>query len=61
MYQRDVVVGDDDVAQRRQPLFYPLDLDAVGQRVAQVLQFLVGRGGGDEEAFAVSILRGNTR
>lgn len=52
--ERDVVVAADDVAQRRQPLLYPLDLDLVGDRVAQVLQFLVGRRGRDEQAFAVA-------
>lgn len=49
-----MVVGDDDVAQGRETLFYALDFDAVGYAVAQVLQLLVGRAGGDEEASAVS-------
>lgn len=49
-----MVVGHDDVAEGREPLFYALDLDAVRYAVAQVLQLLVGRAGGDEEPFAVS-------
>lgn len=49
-----MVVGYDDVAERGEALFYTLDLDAVGYAVAQVLQLLVRRAGGDEEAFAVS-------
>lgn len=54
MYQGDVVVGDDDVAESGQALFYPLDLDAVWEGVAEVLQLLVGCAGGDQETFAVS-------
>lgn len=46
VYEGDVVVGADDVAEGGEPLFYPLDLDAVGNGVAQVLEFLVGGGGG---------------
>lgn len=49
-----MVVGDDDISEGGQALFYALDLDAVGYAVAQVLQLLVGRAGGDEEALAVS-------
>ena len=52
-----MVVGADDVAERGEALFYALDLDGVGDRVAQVLELLVGRGGGDEEAFSVSGVR----
>lgn len=37
MYQGDVVIGNDDVAQRRQALFYPLDLDTIREGVAKVL------------------------
>lgn len=49
-----MVVGDDYVAQGGEALFDALDLHGVGYAVAKVLKFLVGRAGGDEEAFAVS-------
>lgn len=54
----DVVVAADDVAERGQALFYPLDFDAVWERVAEVLQFLVCCCRGDEEALAVTLQRG---
>ena len=41
VHERDVVVARDHVAQRGQPLLDALDRHRVGQRVAQVLQFLV--------------------
>jgi len=50
----DVVVGADDVAEGGEALFYPLDFYGVGDGVAEVLEFLVGGCGGDEEAFAVA-------
>jgi hypothetical protein len=49
-----VVVGDDDVAQRRQPLLDALDPDLVRLAVAQVLQLLVRRRCRYEQAFAVA-------
>ena len=49
-----MVVGDDDVAESGEALLDALDAHAVGQAVAQVLQLLVGGGGGHEEAFAVA-------
>jgi hypothetical protein len=49
-----VVVGDDDVAQRRQPLLDALDPDLVRQAVAQVLQLLVRRRCRYDQAFAVA-------
>jgi hypothetical protein len=54
VYKRDVVVAAYYVPERRQALFYPLDLDAVWYRVAQVLELLVGRGGRDEKAALVA-------
>lgn len=54
MHNRHMVIAADHISQRRQPLFYPLDLDGVGERVAQVLQFLVRCCRWHEEAFAVS-------
>lgn len=54
MDQRHMVVTADDVSERRQSLLDPLDLDAVRNRVSQVLEFLVGGGGRDEETFAVT-------
>jgi hypothetical protein len=52
--ERDVVVAADDVAKRRQALFDALDRHGRGEGVSQVLKFLVRRGGGNEEAFAVA-------
>jgi hypothetical protein len=54
VYERDVVVAAYYVSERGQALFYPLDLDAVWYRVAQVLELLVGRGGRDEKAALVA-------
>jgi hypothetical protein len=56
MHQRNMVITANHIPQRRQPLFYPLDLDAVRERVAQMLQFLVGCCRWYEEAVFVSIL-----
>lgn len=50
----DVVVGADDVAEGGEPFFDSLDGDGGGEGVADVGEFLVGGGGGEEEAFAVS-------
>lgn len=44
------------VAKSRQALFYPLDLDRVGYRVAEVLEFLIGSGGWNEKAFLVAVI-----
>lgn len=57
VHERHVVVGAYYVAERRESLFYALDLDAVWEGVAQVLEFLVGCGGGDEEAALVAMER----
>jgi hypothetical protein len=54
VHQGDVVVAAYDVSEGRQPLLYALDLDGVGQRVAQVLQLLVGRARGDQQALAIA-------
>jgi hypothetical protein len=54
VHERDVVVGADDVAERRQALLDSLDLDAVRDAVAQVLQLLVRGRGRDQQAFAVA-------
>lgn len=50
----DVVVGGDDVAEGGEALLDAGDADAVGEGIAQMLQFLVGCGGGNEEALAVA-------
>ena len=55
MDERDVVVAADDVAEGGQALFDALDRHGRGEGVAQVLEFLVRSGGGDEEAFAVTV------
>jgi len=52
--QRDMVVRADDVSEGREALFYPPDGYRVGQAVPQVLEFLVGGCGGDEETFLVA-------
>lgn len=53
MDQRDVVVAGDDVAERRQPLLHPLDLHCVWQAVPDVLQLLVCRVVGHQEAVTI--------
>lgn len=55
--QGHVVVAADYVAEGGESFFYSLDRDAVWQGVAEVLQFLVCCGCGDEEAFSVSVHR----
>lgn len=54
MHQRDVVIRGDAVAERAEPLLAPLHLDAVGQRVLDVLQLLVGGRVRQEEAVLVA-------
>lgn len=54
MDQRNVVIRDDAVTQRRETLFDPLDNHGVGQRISQVLEFLVCCGVGDEQTTLVS-------
>lgn len=54
VYQRNMIVTANHIAQRRQPLFYALDLDRLGDCVSQVLQFLVCGRCGHQQAFAVS-------
>lgn len=51
--QRYVVVAGDDVAESRQPLLHPLDLHCVWQTVSDVLQLLVCRVVGHQEAVTV--------
>lgn len=48
-----VVVTRDDVPECGETFFDTLDRDCVGERVAQVLEFLIGRGGRDEESMSV--------
>ena len=54
VHQGDVVVAADHVAEGGEALLDSRDCDGGGEGVAQVLEFLVGCGGGDEEAFAVA-------
>jgi hypothetical protein len=49
-----MVVAADHIPQSTQPLFNTLDLDCIGKCVSKVCEFLVGGGGGDEEAFSVT-------
>jgi hypothetical protein len=57
MNEGDVVVGADNVTEGGEAFFNPLDGDGRGKGVADVGEFLVGGGGGEEEAFAVAGLR----
>lgn len=54
VHERDVVVGANDVAERRQALLDALDAHLVGDAVAQVLQLLVRRRRRDQQALAVA-------
>jgi hypothetical protein len=54
VHERDVVVGADDVSERGKSLLDSLDLHAVRDAVAQVLQLLVRGRGGHQQAFAVA-------
>lgn len=49
-----MVVCDDDVSESREALLDSLDADRVWQRVAQVLELLVGCGRGHEKALSVA-------
>lgn len=51
--KRYVVVAGDDVAESRKPLLHPLDLHCVWQTVSDVLQLLVRRVVGHQEAVTV--------
>ncbi len=42
VHQGDVVISTDDVAEGGEALLNPLNLDGIWDRIAQVLQFLVG-------------------
>ena len=54
MDQRDVVIADDAVAESREALLNALALDALGERVADVEELLVGGGVGQEQTLAVA-------
>lgn len=54
VHERHVVVRDDAVAERREPLVDALHHDGVGQRVADVLQLLVGRRVGQQQPALVA-------
>ena len=54
VHERDIVVACNAVAKRRQALLDATNLDIVGQRVAQVLQLLVGGGGRHQETILVA-------
>ena len=51
--QRYVVVAGDDISERRESFFDPLDADGVGEGVADHLKFHVGRDAGHEQALRV--------
>jgi hypothetical protein len=50
----NMVVAANHIAERGEALFYALDFDFGRKRVAQMLQFLVCGGCGDEKTFAVT-------
>ena len=52
--ERDVVVASDHVPERRETLLDALKSDGFRECISQVLQFLVGRCGWDEEPVAVA-------
>ena len=54
VYERDVVVAANDISKRGQSLLNALDPDVVGDRVSEMLQFLIGGRGGDQQPLAVS-------
>lgn len=54
MHDCNVIVTAYNVAKRGEALFYALDFDFGRKGVAQVLQFLVCGGCGDEKTFAVT-------
>lgn len=54
VHERDIVVARDHVTERRETLLDTLDGDTGRERVAEVLELLVGGGGGHEEAVAVA-------
>mmetsp|Transcript_11303 Transcript_11303/g.32569 ORF Transcript_11303/g.32569 Transcript_11303/m.32569 type:complete len:202 (-) Transcript_11303:230-835(-) len=54
MYESDVIVGTNNVTESRQSFLDALDHDLVGQRVSEVLQFLVRGGVGDQQSPDVS-------
>mmetsp|Transcript_46829 Transcript_46829/g.141855 ORF Transcript_46829/g.141855 Transcript_46829/m.141855 type:complete len:304 (-) Transcript_46829:106-1017(-) len=54
MDEGDVIVAGDDVPQRRQPLLDALNDDAVGERIPEMSQFLIGRRVGDDETAAIA-------
>ena len=56
MHQCHMVIAADDIAQRREPLLYPLDFHIVWQRIPQMLQFLICCRCGDKKAFTVTVL-----
>jgi len=54
VYQGDVVIARNDVSEGRELLFDALHDDLVRQGVADVHQFLIGGGIGEEEALAIA-------
>ena len=51
-----MIIAANDISQRRQALFYPLDFDMVREGISQMLQFLICCRCRDEEAIAVTLL-----
>merc|ERR1711976_805959 len=52
--QGNVIVGGNDVSQRTEALLDALDDYGIGERISQVLEFLVGSRVGDEQSTHVS-------
>jgi hypothetical protein len=51
-----MVVTADDVTECRETLFDTLYLDGIGDGISDVLEFLIGGGGGEKEASAVTMI-----
>lgn len=49
-----MIVGADCISKRRKPPLYSLNIDGIGEGSAEMVKFLIGRGVGDEQTFAVT-------
>ncbi len=54
MHKRNMIITANHIPQRTQPLLYTLDLDRIWKRIPQMLEFLVGRCGGHQQAVLVA-------
>lgn len=49
-----MIITANHIPQRTQPLLYTLDFDRIGKRIPQMLEFLVSRCGGHQQAVLVA-------